>query len=103
MIDETMRPVIVPWAEQHDEVDRLLAVLRGSEVPPARIVRKLQQYAVPVPEAAWKRLLVTGAIQPVNSTFGDRFVVLSSDTLYNDQTGLRLDDPTARTSEENVL
>jgi CRISPR-associated endonuclease/helicase Cas3 len=103
MIDETMRPVIVPWAEQRNEVDRLLAALRGSEVPPARIVRKLQQYTVPIPEAAWKRLLGTGAIQPVNSAFGDRFMVLSSNGLYDDKTGLRLDDPTARTAEENVF
>jgi CRISPR-associated endonuclease/helicase Cas3 len=103
MIDETMRPVIVPWAEQRDEVDRLLAALRGSEVPPAQIFRKLQQYTVPVPEAAWKCLLGTGAIQPVNSAFGDRFMVLSSEGLYNDKTGLRLDDPTARTAEENVF
>ncbi|MDD2878056.1 MAG: CRISPR-associated endonuclease Cas3'' [Acidiphilium sp.] len=103
MIDETMRPVIVPWAEQRDEVDRLLAALRGSEVPPARIVRKLQQYTVPVPEAAWKRLLGTGGIQPVNSAFGDRFMVLSSEGLYDDKTGLRLDDPTARSAEENVF
>ena len=103
MIDETMRPVIVPWAEQRDEVARLLAALRGSEVPPAQIVRKLQQYTVPVPEAAWKRLLGTGAIQPVNPAFGDRFIVLSSEGLYDDKTGLRLDDPTARTAEENVF
>lgn len=103
MIDETMRPVIVPWAEQRDEVNQSLAVLRGSEVPPARIVRKLQQYTVPVPEAVWKRLLGTDAIQPVNVIFGDRFMVLSSEGLYDDKTGLRVDDPTARTAEENVF
>jgi CRISPR-associated endonuclease/helicase Cas3 len=86
MIDETMRPVIVRRAEQHGEVDQLLAVLRNSEVPPGRSVRKLQQYTVPVPEGIWKRLLGTGAIQPVNPAFGDRFMVLSSDGLYNDKT-----------------
>lgn len=103
MIDETMRPVIVRWAEQYDEVKRLLAALGGAEVPPARIVRKLQQYTVPVPEAAWRRLLGTDAIQSVNVAFGDRFMVLSSEGLYDDKTGLRLDDPTARTAEENVF
>ena len=103
MIDETMRPVIVPWAEQPDEVDRLLAVLRGSEVPPARIVRKLQQYTVPVPEAAWKRLLGTGALQPVNFALGDRFMALVSNGLYDGKTGLRLDDPYSRKAEENVF
>lgn len=103
MIDETMRPVIVRWAEERGEVDQLLAALRGSEVPPGRIVRKLQQYTVPVPDGVWKRLLGTGATQPVNPAFGDRFMVVSSDGLYDDQTGLRLDDPTARTAEENVF
>jgi CRISPR-associated endonuclease/helicase Cas3 len=103
MIDETMRPVIVRWAEQLGEVDQLLAALRGSDVPPGRIVRKLQQYSVPIPEAVWKRFLGTGALQPVNPVFGDRFMVVSSDGLYDDRTGLRLDDPTARTAEENVF
>lgn len=103
MIDETMRPVIVPWAEERLAVERLLAALRGADVPPARIIRKLQQYTVPVPEAVWKRLLGTGAIQPVSLAFGDRFMVLSGAGLYDDKTGLCLDDPTARTAEENIF
>jgi CRISPR-associated endonuclease/helicase Cas3 len=99
-IDETMRPVIVPW---NDEALAALAALRGAEIPPGREVRKLQQYTVSIPENAWKGLLRISAIEPVNHKFGDRFMVLVSRGLYDDSTGICLDDPTARTAEENVF
>ena len=100
LIDETMRPVIVPW---NDEARAVLAALRGAEIPPGWAVRKLQQYTVSIPENAWKGLLRTSAIEAVNQKFGDRFMVLASNGLYNDNSGLRLDDPTARPAEENVF
>jgi CRISPR-associated endonuclease/helicase Cas3 len=100
LIDETMRPVIVPW--NGDEA-AALAVLRGADIPPGWAVRKLQQYTVSIPEVAWRALLRTGAIEAVNPKFGDRFMMLVSHGLYEDDTGLRLDDPTAREAEENIF
>jgi CRISPR-associated endonuclease/helicase Cas3 len=100
MIDETMRPVIVPWS---GEEEIALAALRGADIPPGWAIRKLQQYTVTIPEAAWRALVRTGAIEAVNQKFGDRFMMLVSHGLYEPDTGLRLDDPTARTAEENVI
>jgi CRISPR-associated endonuclease/helicase Cas3 len=99
MIEETMRDVIIPW---NQEAKSALNAMRG-DVPPGWAIRKLQQYTVSIPQAAWLGLLGTGAVQPINPKFGDRFVVLCSEGLYERTTGLRLDDPTARTSEQNII
>ncbi len=99
MIDETMRPVIVNW---RGEAEAALAALRGAEIPPGWAVRKLQQYTVSIPESSWNCLL-GGGIEPVHRRFGDRFMLLTSEGLYDDETGLRLDDFTARTVEQNII
>jgi hypothetical protein len=99
-IDETMRPVIVLW---DGEPETALAILRGADIPPGWVTRRFQQYTVSIPESVWKAMFRTGAIEAVNPNFGDRFMVLASNGLYDDNTGLRLDDPTARTAEENVF
>jgi CRISPR-associated endonuclease/helicase Cas3 len=100
LIDETMQPVIIPW---DDEAKKGISALRGAQIPPGRVVRKLQQYTVSVPTAVWRNLARTGAIQEVNPDFGDRFMQLCSDGLYEKSTGLRQDDPTSRTSEQNII
>jgi CRISPR-associated endonuclease/helicase Cas3 len=101
MIDETMRPVIVPW---DDQAKKALEVLRKAESPPGWVLRKLQQYTVAVPEKTWQEMLKVGAIESVNPHFGDRFVALENLELYDKKcTGLSLGDPTSRTAEGNII
>jgi CRISPR-associated endonuclease/helicase Cas3 len=99
MIEESMREVIVPW----DELAKAaLNVLRVAEVPPVWAVRRLQRYAVSIPEAPWKAMLATGAIQAVNPKFAERFMEVSIQ-LYDDRTGLMLTDPAFRTAQDNIM
>jgi len=99
MIDDAMRPVIVPW---DDDAKDALRILRAAEVPPGKVLRKLQQYTISIPEAAWKRL-AGGGLQVVNPKFGDRFMEVASRALYDDLTGLRLDDPMAMRAEDGIF
>jgi CRISPR-associated endonuclease/helicase Cas3 len=99
MIDDVMRPVIIA---RDAPAQQALDAMRG-EVPPGWAVRRLQLYTVSIPQAAWQGLAATGAIQPVNTKFGDRFMELVAKDLYEETTGLRLDDPTARSAEQNIM
>jgi CRISPR-associated endonuclease/helicase Cas3 len=68
------------------------------------VSRRLQQYVVPVP--AWVRaeMIAQGAVQCIRpNDYGDRFAVLENRALYDPHTGLRLDDPTWRDAEANIL
>lgn len=101
LIDEAMRGVIVNWQRRADDA---LAALRAAPVPPGAALRQLQQFTVPVPEAMWQALRKSGGIQPVRpEDYGERFMVLASEGGYSDESGLVLDEPAARTSEENIF
>jgi CRISPR-associated endonuclease/helicase Cas3 len=101
MIDDVMDPVIVPWdGEAREAIDSL----RHAPLPPAGVQRKLQQYTVPVPAKARGAMLASGAVQAIRpEDYGDRFIVLESCSLYDPALGLRLDDPTWRSSESNMM
>lgn len=101
MIDDVMDPVIVPW----DETARTaIDTLRHADMPPRGVQRTLQQYVVPVPAKARAAMLASGAAQPIRpNDYGDRFMVLESMSLYDEALGLRLDDPTWRSAESNVI
>jgi CRISPR-associated endonuclease/helicase Cas3 len=99
MIDDVMRQVIVPW---DDHAKQALNILRTAETPPGKVLRKLQQYTVSIPENAWKQL-AGGGIQAVNPKFGDRFMELTSRALYDDRTGLLPDDPMAMRAEDGIF
>jgi CRISPR-associated endonuclease/helicase Cas3 len=101
MIDDVMDPVIIPW---DDEAKAAIATLKSAPFPPSGIQRKLQQYIVPIPAKVRADMLARGAVQPIRQTdYGDRFVVLENPSLYDHALGLRLDDPTWRASEDNIL
>lgn len=104
IIEDTMDPVIVPWRRGSDpeEVPRLLAALRSATRPPGAVLRRLQQFTVSVPERTRLAMIASGAVQPVSPDYGDRFVALVADTLYDDQTGLSL-DPFGMTTEAGIL
>lgn len=101
MIDDVMKPVIVPLDE---EARKAIEAIRKMEFPPADVRRKLQQYVVPVPAQAREMLLSSGAVQAIRpKDYGDRFAVLENLSLYDPKLGLRLDDPTWRSSESNII
>lgn len=100
LIDETMQPIFVPL---DNEAERALKILRHAPIPPAKALRTLQQYVVPIPEGPRGAFLKSGAIQAIApEIYGSRFLYLASMSLYDKVSGLRLDDPTWRSSENNV-
>ncbi|OUJ17131.1 CRISPR-associated endonuclease Cas3'' [Acetobacter sp. DsW_063] len=101
MIDDVMDPVIVKW---DDEARAAVESLHNPTLATAAVQRRLQQYVVPVPSVIRTALLGSGAVQAIRpDLYGDRFVVLESESLYDPMVGLRLDDPTWRSSESNVM
>ncbi len=102
MIDETMVPVLVPY---DDTARTLLARLEHADKPPADVLRGLQRYIVPVPDKVRGALIAAGnavAIGPMAKD-GSPFVKLTNDALYDEQVGLKLDDPGFRSAESNVI
>lgn len=101
LIDDVMVPVLIP---RDAESKRCLDALEHAPFPPVEVLRKLQQYLVPVPRKTRADLLASGAVQAIrHEVYGDRFIYLASLSLYAETHGLKLDDPTWRASEENVL
>lgn len=97
MIDDIMDPIIIPW---DDDVRAAIASLHAAPVPPAGVQRRLQQYVVPVPTGTRAAMLASGAVQAIRpDLYGDRFVALAAEDLYDPALGLRIDDPLWRSSE----
>ena len=100
MIESVQLPVIVPFDDTAKQALRELDFAEGC----GAIARRLQPYLVQVPRAGYQALLNAGAIQPVQPTrFGEQFMQLISEHLYNKHFGLSLDNPTFREAEQNVL
>lgn len=101
MIDDLMEPVIVPF----DDVAReAIQAIAARPFLPAGVQRKLQQYVVPIPARTRADMLALGAVQAIRpDDYGDRFVILANESLYDRNMGLRLDDPAWRASEDNVF
>ena len=104
MIDEAMASVIVPWQADSDDrhATMLLDRVAAMERPQQADLRSLQQYSVPIPRAARDAWLALGALRAVHPRLGADLLTFDDDTLYDPQTGLRLDEPTYRTVEDNI-
>lgn len=101
LIDDVMAPVLIPWDE---EARAALDALEHAPVPPAGVMRRLQQYVVPVPAKVRAALLAVGAVRAIKAeAYGDRFVRLESTDLYHPSFGLDWNDPTFRTAESNIF
>lgn len=101
MIDDLMDPVIVPF---DDAIRRDIDALHEAPFPPAGVTRRLQRYVVPVPARVRAAMIGHGAVQLIRpEAYGDRFAVLAHAGLYDRQAGLRLDEPTWRAAESNVI
>jgi len=101
LIDDVMDPVLVPF---DDAAQQALSALEHAPFPPAGVMRRLQQYVVPVPAKARAALLAAGAARAIKAEiYGDRFVRLDSMDLYHALSGLDWGDPTFRSAERNIF
>ena len=100
LIEQAMEPVIVPWDNDACDVLHRIAAM---DRPLASDLRWLQQYVVPIPPRARADWLQQGVLRPVHPKLGDALLQFDSLAHYDASTGVRLDDPTYRTAERNVL
>jgi CRISPR-associated endonuclease/helicase Cas3 len=105
VIDNVQQPIIVPFKADREEVspvEKLLRDLYFVETP-GGIARALQPYTVQVPQSVFRALREVGAIQPVEERrFGEQFMALMHEGLYDAQVGLRWESPTFVEAEENI-
>ncbi|MFA5632192.1 MAG: CRISPR-associated helicase Cas3' [Porticoccaceae bacterium] len=100
MIESNMTPIIVPY---NAEVAGLARQLSYAEYV-GGLARKLQPYLVQVPEQGLQALRAVGAVQPVNETrFGNQFMQLMAENLYDPDCGLSWDNPGFISAEASVL
>ena len=106
MIDDAMDTVIVPWRGK-DGTDMtasdLLRRIAAMPRPRTDDLRRLQQYTVPVPPKARAYWLGAEALRAVHPALGDALLVFDDDSLYDAETGVRLEDPAHRSPESNIF
>lgn len=96
LIEETMVPLIIPTSQRYPGGAPEELLKRLEFVPSAGgVARDLQRFFVQIPRRARAGLLAAKAADTVREAdFGDQFVVLTNNDLYDIETGLRWDDPT---------
>ena len=100
MIESTMIPIIIPY---DDEARDAINALEYAERI-GGISRRLQSYLVQIPEQGYKALKSAGAVQPIRQEeFGEQFLVLINNDLYDDRYGLNWDDSVFINSETLVV
>ncbi|WP_395665993.1 CRISPR-associated helicase Cas3' [Methylocella sp.] len=91
MIDDAMAPIIIPFDETARE---LINALRHAQNV-GGLARKLQRYLVNMPPRDRSALIHRGAAEIIRpDQFGEQFVVLPDLSLYRDDVGLDVSDPT---------
>ena len=106
VIEDTMAPVVVPWAPTAGCESPVRGVLRDLEQGQSAglSARRLQPFVVPVPHRARRALVDAGAASPAGGDREDRqFTVLDNLELYDSRTGLSWDDPTYRSAESLIF
>ncbi|GGY02286.1 CRISPR-associated helicase/endonuclease Cas3 [Litchfieldella qijiaojingensis] len=99
MIENNQRAVIIPFDDKARAALRELAYAEGV----GGIARKLQPYTVQVPQQGFAALERVGAIAPVEpDKFGEQFMELVNEDLYDERLGLNWSDPTFRSDESNI-
>ncbi len=105
MIDDVMEPVVVPW--QADAGDTagldLLTRIAASQRPRVADLRRLQLYTVSIPPKARRDWLAEGVLRPAHPALGDAILRFEDLSHYDFLTGVRLDDPTYRSAENNMM
>ncbi|MBS9403500.1 CRISPR-associated endonuclease Cas3'' [Halomonas sp. TRM85114] len=101
MIENSQRAVIIPVDEDGIASGALRELAYAEGV--GGIARKLQPYTVQVPQQGFVALERVGAIAAVEpDKFGDQFMVLVNEDLYDKRVGLNWSNPTFRSGESNI-
>lgn len=100
MIDSVQMPVIIPFDDEARAAIRDLHFAQGV----AGISRRLQRYLVQVPRHGFDALRKAGAIEAVRpEEWGDQFMVLANESLYDKRVGLSWDNPVFIASSSLVI
>jgi CRISPR-associated endonuclease/helicase Cas3 len=100
MIESLQCPVIVPFDDT--ACDALAALIHVERV--GDVARRLQPYMVQLPKYGYDALYKAGAIQPVApDKFGEQFMVLSNESLYDKRFGLSWENPLFFEAERTVF
>ncbi|MDI5984636.1 CRISPR-associated endonuclease Cas3'' [Halomonas sp. M4R5S39] len=100
MIENNQRAVIIPFDDKVRDALRELAYAEGV----GGIARKLQPYTVQVPQQGFVALERVGAIAAIEpDKFGDQFMVLVTEDLYDERLGLNWSEPTYMKTENLIL
>jgi CRISPR-associated endonuclease/helicase Cas3 len=99
MIESAQCPVIIPF---DDAAKDALRKLQFEGV--GGIARRLQPYVVQLPRFGYDALYKAGAIQPAaREKFGEQFMALVNESLYDIKFGLRWDNPAFIKAEDLVF
>lgn len=100
MIDSVQMPVIIPFDDEARSAIRDLQFVDGLQ----GISRRLQRYLVQVPRHGFEALRKAGAIEAVRpKEWGDQFMVLANESLYDRDVGLSWDNPAFIASSSLVV
>ncbi len=101
LVEETMRPVIVPTEERPCGI---LAALKGEVMPAGAAARELQGWLVQVPKRAFTDLLAAGRLRFVRQEeFGTQFAELTALGLYEREVGLVWEKAGELTLDEAIV
>lgn len=89
LIDESQKPVVIPWQEQGIQLCRRLEQIPGGVLVPRDLRRALQRYTVQVRKRLWDQHVYSGDIRLVNEQYP---VLAAPDIHYHDSLGLILED-----------
>ena len=100
MIDDAQMAVIIPFDDEARNALRDLRFVEGLQ----GVSRRLQRYLVQVPRHGFHALRQAGAIEAVRpDRWGEQFMVLVNEGLYDSAVGLSWDDPVFIQSSDLVI
>ena len=100
LIDSVQRPVIVPYDDTAKKLLRDLEFAEGC----VGIARQLQPYLVQLPQIGFDALFKAGAVQAVAfEKWGDQFMALVNQEIYDHSVGLGWDDPTFMETTSTII
>jgi CRISPR-associated endonuclease/helicase Cas3 len=100
MIESAQCPVIIPFDDAAKDTLRQLDFVERA----GGIARRLQPYVVQLPRFGYDALYKAGAVQPAaREKFGEQFMALVNESLYDIKFGLSWDDPAFIKAERSVF
>lgn len=100
MIENTMIPVIIPYDDRARDAIRTLEYAERV----GGVSRCLQPYLIQIPEQEYNALRSAGAVHPIRpEEFGEQFLLLVNNSLYDSRYGLDWENPAFIRAEESIL